>query len=108
MADYHKVEAVIRNEKLEEVKFMLMKNGFLGMTVTKAEGIGEKKGIYKEDFERLLPRARLEIIVTSEPQAVYVRDLIAESAKTGNLGDGIVYYYKINDVTQIRTGKPYP
>ena len=104
--DMKKIEAVIRKEKLEEVKVALQNIGIEGMTATRVEGHGRQKG-HKEIYNaleyetRFLPRTKLEVVVPSE-RAEEVIATITTAAKTGKIGDGKIFVSDITDVVRIR------
>ncbi|MDP2744442.1 MAG: P-II family nitrogen regulator [Dehalococcoidia bacterium] len=102
-----KVEAIIREEKLDDVKSALEARGFLGMTVTEVSGRGRQKGIrlqwragsYQVD---LLPKLKLEVVVDDKDSESVV-DAICETACTGKAGDGKIFIYPVADVVRVRT-----
>lgn len=104
-----KIEAVIRIEKLEEVMDALEKLGYPGMMVTRIEGHGRQKGIVEQfrgrEFKvELLPKIKLEIIAKG-PDVEKIIDIISKIARTGEIGDGKIFIYPIEDVVRIRTGE---
>lgn len=104
-----KIEAIIRTYKLDEVKDALNEVGIHGMTVTDVKGFGRQKGyieVYRgKEYEvRFLPKVKIEVIV-SDALAEKVIATIADKAKTGNVGDGKIFVYTIEDVIRIRTGE---
>ena len=103
------VVAVIKHFKLDEVKEALSRAGVQGMTVTDVKGFGRQKGhveIYRgTSYEvRFIPKLKLEIAVSDEKLEEVVRT-IQESAYTGEIGDGKIFLYDLNDVVRIRTGE---
>jgi nitrogen regulatory protein P-II 1 len=104
-----KIEAIIRPEKLEDVKRALEEIGCIGMTVYEVRGRGSQGGIerqwrgrtYKVD---LLPKIKINIVV-KERQVKRVVDAIVESAKTGDIGDGKIFIYPVEHVIRVRTGE---
>jgi nitrogen regulatory protein P-II 1 len=104
-----KIEAIIRVEKLEEVKTELEKAGFVGLTVTEVKGRGAQKGImlewrageYRVEF---LPKLKLELVV-NDPKLNEALDIIAKTARTGKIGDGKIFVSDILKVIRIRTGE---
>ncbi len=102
-----KIEAIIRPNKLNEVKDALAKYGVKGMTVSEVAGCGLQKGhvgIYrgKEYSISLLPKVRMEIVVADDVVEDVV-DVIITSAQTGNIGDGKIFVSTIDEVYRIRT-----
>lgn len=104
-----KVEAIVRAEKLEEIKEGLFKAGIRGLTISQVLGAGNQKG-YKEFYRgavvdiNLLPKTKLEI-VTDDANVDEIVKTIMENAKTGQIGDGKIFVYDIEDVIRIRTGE---
>ncbi len=102
-----KIEAIIRPEKLEDVKDALEKKGHNSMTIMDVEGRGRQKGIqlewrvgtYNVEF---LPKTKVEI-VCDEDDCREIVDTIVETAQTGEVGDGKVFVSEIKDVVRIRT-----
>lgn len=104
-----KIEAIIRVEKLEEVKSALEGIGYPGLTVTEIEGHGKQKGItqqwrgekYKVD---LIPKLKIEIVV-KDSDVSRIIDAINKNARTGSVGDGKIFVIPVGDVYRIRTGE---
>lgn len=101
--------AVIKPFKLEEVRDALAAVGVQGITVSEVKGYGRQKGhteIYRgaEYAIHFLPKMRLEIGVTSA-NADRVVDAIVKSAKTGQIGDGKIFVFSIDQAVRIRTGE---
>jgi nitrogen regulatory protein P-II 1 len=104
-----KIEAIIRPEKLEQIKIELEKIGHTGITVSEVEGCGRQKGvtqqwrgeIYKIDF---VPKLKLEIVV-KDSELKKVLDCIIQSARTGEVGDGKIFVLPVEEVIRIRTGE---
>lgn len=104
-----KVEALIRPQKLEEVKAALTEIGIKGMTVTEVRGSGKQKGFTQhyrgaEYTVNLLQKIKLEIVVPDE-QAHAVANAIAEAARTGEIGDGKIFLIPVAEAIRIRTGE---
>ena len=104
-----KIECIIRPEKLEEIKEALNEAGVLGMTVTDVLGCGRQKGrkeVYRgvEYTLNLLPKTKIETVVKDEDVQKIVK-IIAETAKTGMIGDGKIFVSTIDDAFRIRTGE---
>lgn len=104
-----KIEAIIRPESLSVVKNALDELGYPGMTITDVKGHGKQKGKeqiwrgreYKVEF---LPKLKLEIIVIDEDVGKIVSAIMME-ARTGNIGDGKIFIYPVEDAIRIRTGE---
>ena len=104
-----KIEAIIRPEKLDEVKCALEKVGYSGLMITEIEGHGKQKGLiqqwrgekYKVEF---LPKVKVEIVI-SDKDAERIAKAIMESARTGEIGDGKIFVYNVENAIKIRTGE---
>src|SRR4030042_1603883 len=97
MSGMKKIEAIIRAEKLENVRVALDKEGFVGMTVTEVKGRGSQKGITLEwragDYRvEFLPKLKIEIVLDEFDVERAVK-VILESARTGKVGDGKIFVY---------------
>lgn len=103
-----KIEAIIREEKLEPVKKALEDIGYFGMTISEVSGRGRQGGIslqwrvgeYRVD---LLPKLKIEIVVIDE-DVTPALSAIARSARTGDIGDGKIFIIPVDDAVRIRTG----
>ncbi len=101
-----KIEAIVQPFKLDEVKEALIGIGVEGMTVTEVRGHGRQKG-HKEVYRGqeyqvdLLPKIKLEIVVLAE-KADLVLSTLAESARTGKIGDGKIFVYNVEQAVRIR------
>jgi nitrogen regulatory protein P-II 2 len=103
------VIAIIKPQKLEEVRNALNLIGVHGMTVTEVKGYGRQKGhteIYRgaEYVVDFLPKVRIEVAIASE-QLEQVVSVIAAAAKTGRIGDGKIFVTPIEHAMRIRTGE---
>jgi nitrogen regulatory protein P-II 2 len=103
------VVAIIKPSRLEEVRQALNSLDVHGMTVTEVKGYGRQKGhseIYRgtEYAVHFLPKLKVEIGVDAA-QADAVVTAIAESAKTGRIGDGKIFVFDLQQATRIRTGE---
>jgi nitrogen regulatory protein P-II 1 len=104
-----KVEALIRPQKLDDVKAALSDIGVKGMTVTEVRGSGKQKGFTQhyrgtEYTVNLIQKVKLEIIV-SDDEARHVAETIATAARTGEIGDGKIFLIPVSDAIRIRTGE---
>src|SRR3981081_3242445 len=104
-----KVEALIRPQKLEDVKSALSEMGIKGMTVTEVRGSGKQKGFTQhyrgaEYTVNLLQKIKIEIVVTDD-QAKAVAETIATAARTGEIGDGKIFLIPVTEAIRIRTGE---
>ncbi len=104
-----KILAIIRPDKLEEVKQALEEIGCHGLTIKEVRGRGRQLGItesyrghdYKVD---MLPKTEIEI-VTSEDKLENIVQTIIKTAQTGDIGDGKIFISPVEDVIRIRTGE---
>ena len=101
-----KIEAVVQPGKLDAVKDALIAIGVEGMTILDARGHGRQKG--HTEFYRgreysvdLLPKIKIEIVVTDELAEQAVRAIIT-AAQTGSIGDGKIFVTRIDDAIRIR------
>ncbi|MFA5157378.1 MAG: P-II family nitrogen regulator [Candidatus Omnitrophota bacterium] len=104
-----KIEAVIRVEKLEEVTGVLETLGSPGMMITHIEGHGRQKGIVEQfrgrEFKvNFLPKIKIEI-VANDKDVDKIVNAISQIAKTGEIGDGKIFIYPVDNVMRIRTGE---
>lgn len=105
-----KIEAILREEKLEDVKSALQAIGVNGITVSQVMGCGAQRG-YKEYVRgmevdiQMLPKIKFEIVVSSEEWEAKVIKSIQEAAFTGEVGDGKIFSYEIRSALKIRTGE---
>jgi nitrogen regulatory protein P-II 1 len=104
-----KIEAIIKHFKLDDVKNALSDGGIQGMTVTEVKGFGRQKGhidLYRgAKYEvSFLPKIKIGVAITDE-KVEEVVDIIMESARTGEIGDGKIFVYSLLDAVRIRTGK---
>lgn len=102
-----KIEAIIRPNKLNDIKEGLAKYGVKGMTVSEVLGCGLQKGhvgIYrgKEYSITLLPKVKVEIVVNDDV-ADEVVAIILDTAQTGEIGDGKIFVLPVDAVYRIRT-----
>ena len=103
------VVAIIREEKFQDVKDALLEVGCEGMNVSEVKGRGSQRGI-RESYRGssycidLIPKTRIEIVVKEEGVDLIV-DAIIKGAFTGNIGDGKIFIYPMDNVIRIRTGE---
>ena len=104
-----KIEAIIRHFKLEEVKNALSEKSVHGMTITEVRGFGRQKG-HKETYRGteytvdFVPKVKLEV-VCSDSQLQTTIDTVMKAAQTGNIGDGKIFVYDLENTVRIRTGE---
>ncbi len=103
------IAAVIKHFKLDDVRKALTDSGVQGMTVIEVKGFGRQKGhmeVYRGvEYEvKFLPKIKIEVVVADD-RAEEVIDTITTSAKTGEIGDGKIFIYDLQDIIRIRTGE---
>ncbi len=103
------IKAIVRPNKVDEVKDALGKLSISGMTVTEVRGHGKQKGhtaVYrgKEYNVSLLPKMEIEVVVTDALVNECIKAVI-EAARTGEIGDGRVFVIPVEQSYKIRTGE---
>ena len=103
------IKAIVRPNKVDDVKEALGRVSQAGMTVTEVRGHGKQKGhtaIYrgKEYDVSLLPKMEIEVVVPDELVDDAVRAII-QAARTGEIGDGRVFVIPVEQSYRIRTGE---
>ena len=106
-----KVEAIIRPDRLNHVKDALADAGLVGINVAQVTGRGAQRGIeiggprgvgsYVVD---MLPKVKLEMVVADSDVERSI-EIIIESGRTGNIGDGKIFIIPVSDAIRIRTGE---
>ena len=104
-----KVSILCKQSKFDELKEALNDIGVMGLTVTQVLGCGTQKGTTTKyrgaDLDIvLLPKMKVEVVVSAIPV-----ETVIETAKkvlyTGNIGDGKIFVYDVEDVIKVRTGE---
>jgi nitrogen regulatory protein PII len=106
------IKAIVRPNKVDEVKEELSKLSISGMTVTEVRGHGKQKGhtaVYrgKEYNVSLLPKMEVEVVVADGIVEDAIR-AIMRAARTGEIGDGRVFVIPVEQAYRIRTGEKEP
>ncbi|MBU1275250.1 MAG: P-II family nitrogen regulator [Proteobacteria bacterium] len=104
-----KIEAIIREDKLGDVKDALHEIGIRGMNVFEVRGQGRQGGItlagrsgtYQVD---MLPKTQVNIIL-SEQNVDETIEAIVKAGRTGAAGDGLIFVYPVDEAVRIRTGE---
>lgn len=104
-----KIEAIIREDKLHDVKEALDEIGIRGLNIFEVRGRGRQGGIsltgrsgtYQVD---LLPKVQLNIILSEQNVDETVK-VIIKAGSTGQAGDGLIFIYPVEDVVRVRTGE---
>jgi len=102
-----KIEAIFREDKVNDVREALKKIGIVGMNMIEIRGHGRQGGIslvgragsYQVD---MLTKIQINIIL-SENNLENTIEAILNSARTGEPGDGIIFIYPVDEVIRIRT-----
>jgi nitrogen regulatory protein P-II 1 len=107
-----KIEAIIREDKLGDVKDALRAIGIMGMNVSEVRGQGRQGGIvlsgrsgtYTVD---LLPKLQLNIVLSEHNVDETVKAIVAaaRSGESGEAGDGLIFIVPVEEVVRIRTGE---
>jgi nitrogen regulatory protein P-II 1 len=102
-----KIEAIIRPNKLDDVKAALDGLSIMGITVTHVMGSGRQRGRTQhyrgqEYVVNLLDKIKIEAVVLDDV-VDEVMSAIADAASTGEIGDGKIFVYKIDNAMRIRT-----
>ncbi len=104
-----KIAIITKQSKFEVLKHALEELGITGMTVTQVLGCGMQKGsqnYYRgvEVESTLLPKVEVEIVVCKIPVATVV-ETVKSALYTGNIGDGKIFVYDVENVIKVRTGE---
>jgi nitrogen regulatory protein P-II 2 len=109
------ITAIIRPEKLEDVRAALAECDVYLMTVSDVQGCGRQRGLVEvyrgqEMEERLLPKLRVEIAVNDAFVEATVEAIVkaARTGASGNVGDGKIFVMPLDDCIRIRTGETGP
>jgi nitrogen regulatory protein P-II 1 len=107
-----KIEAIIRPQRIDEVKAALDEIGITGMTVTEVRGAGKQKG-YTQHYRgaeytvNLIQKLKLEIVV-DDSEVERIVAAIVSAARTGEIGDGKIFLSPVSDAIRIRTDERGP
>lgn len=105
-----KVVVIFNQARFTALKDALTELGVTGMTITQVMGCGTQKGHVnyyrgiKVEEAALLPKMKLEVVVSKVP----VEDVLETARKalyTGNIGDGKIFVYEVENVVKVRTGE---
>lgn len=102
-----KVVILMNSSKFESLKDALDEIDITGMTVTNVNGCGIQKGstdYYRgsEAKSHLLPKIKVEIVISTVPLGLLV-DTVKRVLYSGNIGDGKIFVYEVENVIKIRT-----
>ena len=103
------ITAIIKPFKLDDVRQAVADIGIQGITVTEVKGFGRQRGhteLYRgaEYVVDFLPKAKIELAVADDV-ADQVVEAIANTARTGKIGDGKIFISEISEAIRIRTGE---
>lgn len=103
------IKAIVRPNKVDEVKDALERLQISGMTVTEVRGHGKQKGhtaIYRgqEYNVSLLPKMEIEVVIPDSAVDDAVK-AITQAARTGEIGDGRIFVIPVEQSYKIRTGE---
>lgn len=104
-----KIEAIVRPESVDAVRKALSESGITGLMISEIEGHGKQKGVVQqwrgEKYKvELLPKIKVEIIVKDQ-DVERISKVIVDSARTGEIGDGKIFIYPVENAIRIRTGE---
>jgi nitrogen regulatory protein PII len=103
------IEAVIKPHKLDAVKTALARVGILGVTAVECKGFGRQMG-HTERYRGarmdvgFVPKVLLKLCVRSDETEKALRAIV-DAARSGEVGDGKIFVYPIQQVVRIRTGE---
>mgnify|MGYP001423428453 CR=1 FL=1 len=103
------VTAIVQPEKMEDVQRALIRHGVGGMTISEASGYGRQHGhveVYRgaEFTIDFILKVRIEVLVDDE-RCDEIMTVIADAARTGQVGDGKVWSMPVDTVIRVRTGE---
>jgi nitrogen regulatory protein PII len=103
------IKAIVRPNKVDDVREALEALNISGMTVTEVRGHGKQKGhtaIYrgKEYNVSLLPKMEIELVIDDDVADEVIKAII-KAARTGEIGDGRVFVMPVGESYRIRTGE---
>lgn len=104
-----KITAIVRPEKMEPLKEALFAAKVSGMTISQVQGCGNQHG-WKEYYRgtevilNMIPKVKFELVVDDD-QVQSLVDLISATSRTGEVGDGKIFIFPVEDTVRIRTGE---
>jgi nitrogen regulatory protein P-II 1 len=104
-----KIEAIIREERLEAVKAALTEIGIVGLNITQVRGRGRDGGLKIETrtgsyMVDMIPKIQMNIVLSDNNVEATI-DAICNAASTGGSGDGVIFVLPVDDVVRISTGE---
>jgi nitrogen regulatory protein P-II 1 len=106
----YKLEAIVRPERLDDVKNALTEAGFTGMNIVHVTGRGVQRGIVHQGrggesyTVDMLPKVKVEIVVADADSEKAIQ-VVVKAAQTGNIGDGKIFLIPVADAIRVRTGE---
>jgi len=104
-----KVVVITKQDKFEELKLAFDEIGITGMTVTQVLGCGMQRG--SREYYRgvpmesnLLPKVKIEVVISKIPVQTVI-DTVKKALYTGDIGDGKMFIYNVDNVIKVRTGE---
>lgn len=104
------VKAIVRTEKLDEIKNALAQIGIVGLNVVNVSGRGRQRGISYTarggigHAVDMLSKTKLEVVLQDSDVERAVETII-QTARTGNIGDGKIFIMPVEEVIRVRTGE---
>jgi len=103
------ITAIIKPFKLDDVRQAVADIGIQGITVTEVKGFGRQRGhteLYRgaEYVVDFLPKAKIELAVADDVLEQVI-EAIANTARTGKIGDGKIFVTELVEAIRIRTGE---
>jgi nitrogen regulatory protein P-II 1 len=107
-----KIEAIVRPERVSVVRKALEEVGYPGITITDVRGHGAQKGSVQhyrgtEFVVDLLHKVKLELVVDDDAVDKIVK-VVCDNGRTGEVGDGKIFIWTIDEVVRVRTGEKGP
>ena len=103
------ISIICKQSKFDVLKYALNEIGVQGITMTQVLGCGVQKGatrLYRgaEMDVVLLPKVKVDVVVSSVPVQEVI-DTAKKALYTGNIGDGKIFVYNVENVVKVRTGE---
>ena len=104
-----KVTIVTNQSRFSELESTLARIGVTGLTISNVFGYGMQKG-HETYFRgapvesRLLPKVKIDVVICKIPTETVV-NAVQKVLCTGNVGDGKIFVYDVEDVVKVRTNE---
>lgn len=101
-----KIEAIVRSSVLHEIQDGLVDQGIPTFSVYQVQitGIHKSHEGWRNKTSDFIPKVKIEILCSDNDEEKII-NIIQETARTGEKGDGVIFTYNINNLTKIRTGE---